>query len=231
MNGIKENNGILAREGYPFIAIAFILFLIAAVFHFPNWLAVILFGLLVFTVAFFRNPERPGSGKPDEVLCPADGLVVKIERFDNDRFLKEPSVVVSIFMSPFNVHVNRSPLTGVVEEVIYNHGKYLNAASEKASLENEQNCLVLKSEFGPRIAFNQIAGMVARRIVCYAKPGDQLQRNQRYGMIRFGSRVDVHLPADTELTCTLSERVYAGDSILGKIRHGETESKEKSDKS
>lgn len=214
------NKNLVAAEGYPFIAVAFFLFFVALVFGFNLWITVLLFGLFVFTIAFFRNPRRPCPGEPNEVLCPADGTIVAISMVENDRFLEEPTVMISIFMSPFNVHINRAPIKATVEKTIYNPGKFLNAASEKSSLENEQNALILRMEDGRRIAVNQIAGLIARRIVCYADTGDHLDRGERFGLIRFGSRVDIHLPPDTKLTCAVGERVYGGDTIMGVLSDG-----------
>jgi phosphatidylserine decarboxylase len=210
-----KSRGIIAKEGRPFIAIAFVALLAAFAFGFPAWVTVPLGILLIFTVAFFRDPHRLCPGEPNEILSPADGTIVSIRHVESDRFLESPTLKVDIFMSPFNVHVNRFPLKAEVEESIYNPGKYLNAASEKASLDNEQNALILKLEDGRRIAVNQIAGLIARRIVCRVKKGDRLGRGERFGLIRFGSRVDVHLPPDTKLTCEVGDKVFGGDTILG----------------
>lgn len=214
------NNNLVAKEGYPFIAFTFFIFFIALVFHFNFWITILFLAAFIFTVAFFRNPERPCPGAPNEVLCPADGTIVAISKVEEDRFLGEPALVISIFMSPFNVHINRAPVSATIEKAIYNPGKFLNAASEKSSLENEQNALILRIEDGRRIVVNQIAGLVARRIVCYVEIGDHLARGERFGMIRFGSRVDLHLPPETKLSCAVGERVYGGDTIMGVLSDG-----------
>lgn len=212
--------GIVAKEGYPFIAGAFLFFFIVYLLGAPCWLNFILLAFFVFTVAFFRDPNRRCSGVGNEVLCPADGTIVSIDHYEKDRFLDEPTVKISIFMSPFNVHVNRAPLAGTVENIIYNEGKYFNAKSEKASLDNEQNALIMKLKNGRRIVVNQIAGLIARRIVCRVGTGTLLGRGERFGIIRFGSRVDLHLPPDTKVLCGVGERVYAGDTIMGVITDG-----------
>lgn len=212
-----DTTGLIAKEGHPFIAVALTAFGISFVFKFPVIISVILFGFFIFTVAFFRDPDRPCPGEPNELICPADGTIVKIARHEKDRYLGTETITVEIFMSPFNVHVNRSPLAGTVEKILYNPGRFLNAASPKASMENEQSAMFLRLPDQRMIVVNQIAGFVARRIVVRVRPGDFLARGRRFGMIRFGSRVDIHLPIDTRLTCAVGDRVYAGDTILGVI--------------
>lgn len=211
---------IIAKEGKPFIGVAALLFLFALLLDLNAILTWILFGGLVFTVAFFRDPNRLCPGGQNEILSPADGRIVSVQHVENDRFLGGPAVKVDIFMSPFNVHVNRAPLAGIVKALHYNPGRFFNAASEKASLENEQNAMTLLLDDGRRIVVNQIAGFVARRIVCRVRVGRYLERGERFGMIRFGSRVDLHLPPKTRLFCRMGERVYAGDTILGVLDHG-----------
>jgi phosphatidylserine decarboxylase len=211
---------MIAPEGRPFIAGAFGIFLAGWLFGAASWFTTILFGLFVFVVAFFRDPNRECPGEQNQVLCPADGRIVEIKQVEKDRFLETPTVVISIFMSPFNVHVNRAPMAGVVEKILYNPGKFFNAASEKASLLNEQSALFMKLENGQMLVANQIAGLVARRIVVRVKPGDRLARGERFGMIRFGSRVDLHLPAEAKITCAVGEQVFAGDTLLGELTDG-----------
>ena len=215
-----NSKNLIAREGISFITVAALLFAVTLLLGLAFFIKLIAFALLVFTVAFFRDPERSCPGEPNEVLCPADGRVVSVERIQNDRFLGGPSMKVDIFMSPFNVHVNRAPLAGTVMKIQYNKGKFLNAASEKASLENEQNALTMELPDGRKFAVNQIAGLVARRIVCRIRAGVDLARGERFGIIRFGSRVDIHLPPDTTMYCRVGDRVYAGDTILGVVSDG-----------
>jgi len=211
---------IIAKEGRPFIAVAFIAFFIAFILDMPPVISGVLFVVLVFNIWFFRDPDRPCPGEKNDVLCPADGQIVAIDKFDNDRFLETPTVKVSIFMSPFNVHVNRAPLAGKVEKIVYNPGRFFNAKVEKASLENEQNALIMRTENDKQIVVNQIAGFIARRIVCRVDEGTDLARGERFGMIRFGSRVDIHLPPDSTILVGIGERVYAGDTIIGKMSDG-----------
>ena len=215
--------GIVAKEGRPFIAGSLLILVLANLFGAPCWLNLILLAFFIFTVAFFRDPNRRCPGVANEVLCPADGVIVAIDHYEKDRFLDEPSLKISIFMSPFNVHVNRAPLSGKVEDIIYIKGRFFNAKSEKASLDNEQNALIMKLDDGRKIVVNQIAGLIARRIVCRVGIGATLARGGRFGMIRFGSRVDLHLPPDTELLCAMGERVYAGDTIMGVISDGQSD--------
>jgi phosphatidylserine decarboxylase len=214
-----DSRGFIAREGYPFILIALAFFMVAFVFRFNTVVTVIFFIIFIFVLAFFRDPHRPCLGTPEQILSPADGKIVAITHNENDRFLGEPTVQVGIFMSPFNVHINRAPVAGSVRDIRYNPGEYFNAASEKASLVNEQNALIMDTKWGS-IAVNQIAGFIARRIVCRIKPGAVLKRGERFGLIRFGSRVDLHLPPGTEIQVEIGDRVYGGDTILGVMKEG-----------
>lgn len=205
----------VAREGWPFIIIAGVPTI--AVFLFTDlwWLKLVLFALTVFVVAFFRDPERVVPVDPSSIVSPADGRVIKVERVTDFKFLKEEAVKISIFMNLFNVHVNRAPSAARVVEVIYNPGKFFNASLDKASMENEQNAVIAEGPTGRRFVFNQIAGLVARRIVCHAAEGDNLVKGERFGLIRFGSRLDVYLPVDCTVSVKPGERVKAGSSVLG----------------
>lgn len=205
----------VAREGWPFIIIAGVPTI--AVFWFTDlwWLKLVLFALTVFVVAFFRDPERVVPVDPSSIVSPADGRVIKVERVTDFKFLKEEAVKISIFMNLFNVHVNRAPAAARVLEVIYNPGKFFNASLDKASMENEQNAVIAEGPTGRRFVFNQIAGLVARRIVCHAAEGDSLLKGERFGLIRFGSRLDVYLPLDCTVSVKPGERVKAGSSVLG----------------
>ncbi|MBI5894438.1 MAG: phosphatidylserine decarboxylase family protein [Deltaproteobacteria bacterium] len=212
-----NENTLIAIEGLPFI----ILFLIlSAVFWYfeARYLALFLALLMIFTVWFFRNPERVIPQDPLAVVSPADGKVIIVEKIFEDRFLKADAVKISIFMNVFNVHVNRIPFSGKVLGVFYNPGKFFSANLDKASIENEQNAVLLETANGKRIVFNQIAGLIARRIVCYLKEGDVVEKGKRFGMIRFGSRLDVYLPVECKINVQVGDKVKAGSSILGYLK-------------
>jgi phosphatidylserine decarboxylase len=203
----------IAREGWPFIAIAWALVLGAAFLWWP--LAVILAMLAVWVVAFFRDPIRPGPRGERYVLAAAEGHVVHVIETDEPMYVKERSVRISIFLSVFDVHVNRYPVDGAVELVHYNKGKFLHAADEKASLDNEQSSIGLRGPRG-RVLVRQIAGLIARRIVTDAKPGDRVTQGERLGLIRFGSRTDVFLPLSARpvLKVQPGDRVLVGGTVL-----------------
>lgn len=204
----------IAREGYPFILIA--LFCIIVVWLAGiRWLEFLFVPLGIFVVAFFRDPERLIPGADGSITSPADGRVIKVELIKDEKFLKTDVLRICIFMNVFNVHVNRAIASGKVVEVIYNPGKFFNASLDKASMHNEQNAVIMEDKKGRKFAFNQIAGLIARRIVCYAKPGMKYEKGQRFGLIRFGSRVDVYLPAGCRPLVKVGEKVRAGSSILG----------------
>lgn len=204
----------VAREGYPFI-LACLICTAAVWLAGLRWLEAFFIPLTVFVAAFFRDPERRIPGDRGSIVSPADGKVIKVERERGGRFIRGEALKISIFMNVFNVHVNRVPFSGRVVEVIYNPGKFFNASLDKASLENEQNAVILETESGGRLAFNQIAGLIARRIVCYAREGMELEKGERFGMIRFGSRVDVYLPAGCRVSVKVGDKVRAGSTILG----------------
>jgi phosphatidylserine decarboxylase len=180
-------------------------------------------GLTIWVAAFFRDPIRTTPAGEGLVVAPADGLVTMIQRVPVPREMDGPNglaeasrVRVSIFMSVFDVHINRSPVAGVIRQVVYISGKFLNADLDKASEENERQHFVVEATDGTRIGFTQIAGLVARRIVGFAKPGDLVAAGQRVGLIRFGSRVDVFLPDDTAPQVTLGQRTIAGETVIGR---------------
>jgi phosphatidylserine decarboxylase len=206
---------ILAREGWPFIGLALgAAVLVAALAGF--WWSVPLWLIAVFVVQFFRDPARSFSAGPDAVISPADGRIVAVERA-RDPYLDRDALKVSVFMNVFNVHSNRSPVDGQVREVRYFAGQFFNAAIDKASLENERNALVIDVPGGRTVTCVQIAGLIARRILCYSQPGDRLERGQRFGFIRFGSRVDVYLPLDASPRASLGDVVYAGQTVLAEL--------------
>ena len=212
----------VAREGLLFIAIG-----IAAAFGavalawryatVPLWIAAgILFVLAVWVIYFFRDPERTGQRGEQLVVSPADGKIVQITEVDEPAFVHGRALRISIFMNVFNVHVNRYPVSGKVGYVHYNAGKFLNAASDKASLENEQMSVGIESAHG-RVLVRQIAGLIARRIVTYSKEGQQVKQGERMGIIRFGSRVDVFIPTDSKIRVKTGETSYAGVTVLADI--------------
>lgn len=203
----------IAREGAPFIAISAI---VTAALWFTGitWLFVVALILTVFVVSFFRDPERTIPEDPTAIVSPADGRVIKACEVAENRFTDGPAMKISIFMTVFNVHVNRVPASGRVVDVLYNPGRFFSANLDKASLENEQNAVIVEARDGSRVVFNQIAGLIARRIVCYARTGMELDRGERFGLIRFGSRLDVYLPTTCRLSVGVGDRVSAGSSVL-----------------
>ncbi|MEE4253452.1 MAG: phosphatidylserine decarboxylase family protein [Desulfuromusa sp.] len=213
---MQNRNQPIAREGYPFIALfAFI----TLVFALLGWvfLTLLLLALTLFSIYFFRNPERQVPVGDNLVIAPADGKVIFVGDVQEDRYFKERVTKVSIFMSVFNVHVNRVPCDGKIVDMYYNKGQFLNASYDKASECNEQAGILLETKGGPQILFVQIAGLIARRIVTYPVVGDLLQRGARYGLIRFGSRVDIYFPENSNVTVLLGERTVAGETVLGTL--------------
>ena len=204
----------IAKEGFPFLIPAFLLTLF---FMGMSWMLLTVLGMLLtlFIAYFFRNPRRNIPNEAHTILSPADGKVIHVGECAEDRFLKENALKVSIFMSLFDVHINRSPASGKVIERVHHPGRFLVASREKASLLNEQNALILETEDRFKILFIQIAGYVARRIVCYPKPGDLLKKGQIFGLIRFGSRVDLYLPVDVEPAVQVGQHVKGGESVIG----------------
>jgi phosphatidylserine decarboxylase len=204
----------IAKEGYSFIipmAMATFLFgLIGWVY-----LAGVFCGITLLILYFFRNPTRTPPLSEGAILSPADGKVLEVASHLEDRYLHRETVKISVFMSLLDVHVNRSPITGRVMKMAYHPGKFFPANTDKSSLLNEQNALVLCSRDGFEILFIQIAGIIARRIVCYAQKGNLLKRGQVFGMIRFGSRVDIFLPPSVDVLVRIGDHVRAGETILG----------------
>jgi phosphatidylserine decarboxylase len=204
----------VAKAGYPFIfasAFATAVFALLGI----SWLAVL--GLVVtgFICFFFRDPDRLVPGGDGMIVSPADGKVIKVEPVAQTPYFEGACTRVSVFMSVFNVHVNRSPYEGTIRSVDYHPGKFFSANLDKASKDNEHNALMLESQSGKRIGFVQIAGLVARRIICAVQPGDSLKRGQRFGLICFGSRLDIYLPTETEIKVSVGDKVQAGSTILG----------------
>ncbi len=206
----------VAPEGLPFIAFAAIITVILAFFSLKP-LALVGLIITVFIVYFFRNPERSVPDDPNAVIAPADGKIVFIGNA-RESHLDAEMLKISIFMSVFNVHVNRAPCSGKVVDTFYKHGKFLDARDDRATFENEQSGIILEMSKGAKIVFVQVAGLIARRIVSYPAVGDGLSRGERYGLIRFGSRVDVYLPKNADVNVALNDKTVAGQTILGYLR-------------
>jgi phosphatidylserine decarboxylase len=205
---------IIAREGWPFLAISFALAVVASVWC-ASW-SIPLWIIFIFVLQFFRDPAREIPQQAGAVLSPADGRVIKVER-TTDVYGQRDAILVSVFMNVFNVHSNRSPVDGTIEKIEYFPGKFVNADLDKASTENERNAIVLSTEDGQTVTFVQVAGLIARRILCYVKAGDTLSRGQRYGFIRFGSRVDVYLPLSATVKVSIGDKVSATETILAQL--------------
>ena len=212
-----------AREGLVFIGIAALITVAtyAAALgrrSWALWILAFLFTLITLWVAyFFRDPERAGERGPDLLIAPADGRVVMIAEVDEPAFIHGKAKRISIFMNVFNVHVNRYPASGTVRFVHYNPGRFLNAATEKSSLENEQMSVGLEHD-GVRILVRQIAGLIARRIVTYSREGEQVEQGERMGIIRFGSRVDLFMPTTAEVLVREGEMTVAGTTVVARLR-------------
>ncbi|WP_337878378.1 phosphatidylserine decarboxylase [Caldimonas sp.] len=201
----------LAKEGWPFIAIAFFVAVFAS-FFLTGFVAILCWLVLAFVVQFFRDPPRPVPADAGAVLSPADGRIVKVEKV-RDPYADRDALLISVFMNVFNVHSNRISVDGRVVKVQYFPGLFINADLDKASLENERNAVVIES--GPHtVTLVQVAGLIARRILCYVRPGDVVEKGQRYGFIRFGSRVDVYLPVEATPRVAPGDKVAATSTIL-----------------
>ena len=199
----------IVKESIPYIVVPLLLAAGAAVFGFW-WVAGFLLLVMLFMAFFFRDPKRVPPTDPDVVVSPADGKVTRITS------AADSSTVVSIFLSPFDVHINRSPIPGKIVDVLYSPGKFLMATNEKASLVNEQNALTIQGE-KITVVCKQIAGILARRIVCWKAEGDSLGLGERFGMIKFSSRTDVLLPANVRVTVKEGDRVRGGTTVIGRI--------------
>ena len=210
---MMKNYGIpVASEGWPFIIP---LAIVTALLFSLGWkyAAVAPLLLTLFVLYFFRDPERAVPQDAGAVVSPADGKVIVVKDIFEPTYLKQEVKQISIFLSVFNVHVNRSPIGGTVETVKYNPGKFHVASVDKASLDNEQTAMVI-SDGKHKVLVKQIAGLIARRILCYAVPGDSIRTGERYGLIRFGSRVDIFLPRDADLKVKVGDRVTGARDII-----------------
>lgn len=211
---------LMSREGLVFVIPAFILSLLLFIVSIWSQNTLTLIGALIFLILFifflffFRDPEREVPEGENLIVAPADGKIILIKPFDNLEFMNSGGILVSVFMSLFDVHVNRSPISGIAKYFKYNPGKFLPAFKDKASLENEQTEIGLENEHG-RVVLKQIAGIIARRIVCNLKQGDLVKAGDRFGMIKFGSRLDLFLPENAQLKIQLNHKVRAGETIIG----------------
>ena len=205
-----------AKEGIPFIAVPGSVTLLTAVL---GWPVVACVGAIatLFSAWFSRNPARVVPQGPKLVVAPGDGKVIAIEEEFEPRYLKERSVRLTIFLNVFDVHINRMPCDGVIEDVQYQPGLFLVASKPEATLRNEQNTMMIKTHEGIKVLCVQVAGLIARRIVCWISPRDRAIRGERYGLIRFGSRMDTFLPMGTILRVAVGERVKGGETILGEL--------------
>ena len=209
---------IVAREGWPYLGISVAASAAAGLllgwwWSAPFWLAAL------FVLQFFRDPARDIPQEAGAVLSPCDGRVIKVER-TQDPYGERDAILVSVFMNVFNAHSNRSPVDGTVERRWYHAGSFLNASLDKASLENERNALWLRTRDGQDVTCVQVAGLIARRILCYVEAGAGLGRGERFGFIRFGSRLDVYPPLDAEATAATGEKVYGGETVIARLADG-----------
>jgi phosphatidylserine decarboxylase len=203
-----------AKEGFPFIGVTAGITLITG---WLGWVPVAIAAaiLTAFVSWFFRNPPRVIPQGPGLVVSPGDGKVLAVEQDFEPRYLKERAVRISIFLNVFDVHINRIPCEGIIEDVQYQPGLFLVASKPQATLKNEQNAVMIKTAKGAKVLCVQVAGLIARRIVWWVNPKDRAVRGERYGLIRFGSRMDTYLPLDTAIKVAVGDRVKGGESILG----------------
>jgi phosphatidylserine decarboxylase len=202
---------IIAREGWPFVAGSLLAAIVVHAWA-GFWWALPLWIVAIFILQFFRDPPRTPPADPNAVVSPADGRVVVVER-TRDPYLDRDAIKVSVFMNVFNAHSNRSPFDGLVRNTWYHAGSFVNASLSKASLENERAAIWLSTDRGD-LTVVQVAGLIARRILCYPKEGQHLKRGDRFGFIRFGSRVDVYLPLNATPKASVGDKVYATTTTL-----------------
>lgn len=225
---------IIHKEGYSSIAICILfIFILNAIVQYLlpdttwlHWIIYILsFALFIIVLQFFRSPTILVQQNEEQVICPADGKVVVIEETDETEYLKDRRIQISVFMSPINVHVNRNPISGIVKYSKYHAGKFLVAWHPKSSTENERTTVVIENSNGVSVLFRQIAGALARRIVCYSKEGEEAIQGEQFGFIKFGSRVDVFLPLGTEVNVELNQIVKGGVTVLAHLKTDKKRSK------
>jgi len=205
---------IIAKEGWAFLVAGAVVSIVATLgwgwWSIPFWL------FTLFMLQFFRDPPRSVPSDADAVVSPADGRIVAVEKA-RDPYLDRPALKISVFMNVFNVHSNRSPVDGEIRKAWYFGGRFFNAALDKASLENERNALWIHTDGGAEVTCVQVAGLIARRILCYVQTKDRLKRGQRFGFIRFGSRVDVYMPVEARPNAVVGDKVFAGETILARL--------------
>jgi phosphatidylserine decarboxylase len=206
----------IAKEGYPFIGSASFVTMICAILGHDR-LTAIFFIATFFILYFFRDPERFTPKESHALISPADGKIILIEKIFDDRFFHEYVHKVSIFMNIFNVHVNRIPVDGTVDQITYTPGMFYSADTDRGGLRNENCAAVITCESGRKIAVVQVAGLIARRIVCWLEPGDRVQQGERFGIIRFGSRVDLYIPGSVDFSVERGQNVKAGETVLGRL--------------
>ncbi len=216
----KSGYPVIAREGWPHVAVSIALAMgVHAVagwaWALPVWL------LVLFVLQFFRDPVRRIPGDADAVVSAADGKVVHVGPAE-DPYLHRESIKISVFMNVFSVHSNRIPVSGRVVDRWYHHGRFLNAVLDKSSQENERNAILIRTDQGDDVVCVQVAGLIARRILCYVSPGERVETGQRYGFIRFGSRVDMYLPTTFHTGSRLGDKVHAGSDVLGTLKRDGT---------
>ncbi|RMH62133.1 MAG: phosphatidylserine decarboxylase family protein [Calditrichaeota bacterium] len=214
---------MIAKEGYPIIAVTALIAVVCAaaawITDSPAWEIAtgVLLALTLFHFFFFRDPVRPVPEGDKLIISPADGHVVKIEEVDEPLYFKEKVRKISIFLSVFDVHVNRMPVAGEVDFVDYKPGKFLAAFADDASDHNEQSIVGVKTPHG-RVLFKQIAGLIARRIIYYSKVGDKVRAGERMGLIRYGSRIDMFFPLDVKVNVRLKQKVRCGATVIGEFK-------------
>jgi len=228
LRGTNHYKMTIHKEGYTSIALCILfIFVLNAVVHYllPDttwfiWIIYILsFALFVIILQFFRSPAIKVVKNDQHVICPADGKVVVIEETEETEYLKDKRIQVSVFMSPINVHINRNPISGIVKYYRYHPGKFLVAWHPKSSTENERTTVVIENKTGVSVLFRQIAGALARRIVCYSKEGQEAIQGEEFGFIKFGSRVDIFLPLGTEIKVGLGDTVKGGITVLAHLKN------------
>lgn len=211
---MSSRSSLIIREGYPFI-IPTALFSVFFAFMGMRWVALIFCALTFFVTWFFRNPERHIPAGDEIIVSPADGRILKIEEVERSPFGGGRFRKISIFMNVFNVHVNRAPCSGKIQSIRYHKGRFLSANLDKASEQNEQNAILIQTDSGVDIITIQIAGLIARRIVCWIREGMHIQKGERFGMIRFGSRLEVMMPHNAKVSVRVGDQVKAGETPIG----------------
>jgi phosphatidylserine decarboxylase len=210
-----KHDNLIVNEGYPFIIISLITTIFIVFLGGNCWMILLFFLLTAFVVWFFRNPDRSFQDEDKLIIAPADGKVIKIEEVELAGAMAGKFKKISIFMNVFNVHVNRASYQGKIEAIHYHEGKFLSANLDKASQDNERNEMMLRTDDGRIIWIVQIAGLIARRIICWVQQGDEVAKGERIGLICFGSRVDLYLPEDSKISVKLNDKVKGGETPLG----------------